>query len=643
MQIKFDAKQSSIPTTKPSKTISGASPKHYGLFLDDGNKFIEFSSNYQGEPIEQSNDRKFLLFDKNVNNLMDDFHMVTLKYHKRKIVYDISRDFRVADKKVYKIEKWEIVCCPDHQSTYIKLDIEPFPNNPEMVYLSFKTPLPDGAYALIKGSLRDYSSGLQKTYTINPSRIYYKFFINKKKLLIGDHCINTVYGSAKGGWDSWLRMSENPWRSVRCSSNKVSPNLKEDEQKAFKESTEEKNALLEQIQKRRKFLAHHPTYHYQTDSFRGTISTVWQDQTAPIIGQNLREAYEKFYYAGLDYQGLSMYALSTAQEFVVEGNFNEAKDFIRKADLYSELSNKCEQAAYEVYMGNTDASVLIAQGIYNASKISAKIGIKSVDPSGGKIFDAIYLATDTAIAHSEGGTKEALKTAEAQIVTMAIFKYSKLEAFGDKTLEQIFASGEIARGSIPIRVDEVFKELSNDPNVLIRAIETAAPELAKASGEVWTKILTEEVSKTMLTAIEQCISDTDRNSERIDAKLEGETKTSRKNNTQLIARIQTHLSKLGYYKGKIDGLYGPQTSYAIKSYQIDNKLPIDSRPSDRLLSHIETQNNKINQTKNDTELIQNTKASKNTSDSEKVKIELKKKFIGYLKRCLSNFRKATVY
>jgi hypothetical protein len=266
-------------------------------------------------------------------------------------------------------------------------------------------------------------------------------------------------------------------------------------------SVTEKENLLEQIQSKRKALSHRPTYHYETSSITGTISTIWTTITAKILAQNLAETYDKFYYAALDYQGMSNKSLNTARDLVIDGKFNEAKEFIRKSDFYHSLSNKCEQAAYEVYKGNLEASVKIAEGIYKGSMASVKIGAKLVDPSGGKIFDALFLAGDTAIAYSEGGTKKALKTAGSKAITMAIFRYAKFERFGNKTLEQIFEAKNVARGTIPIRVDEVFMELSKNPGMLNQAIETAAPELAAASGEHWTKGMIEEVSKVMITAI----------------------------------------------------------------------------------------------------------------------------------------------
>ncbi len=42
-----------------------------------------------------------------------------------------------------------------------------------------------------------------------------------------------------------------------------------------------------------------------------------------------------------------------------------------------------------------------------------------------------------------------------------------------------------------------------------------------------------------------------------------------------VREAQTHLSNLGYYKGKIDGVIGPKTRTAIKSFQREHGLKVD--------------------------------------------------------------------
>jgi len=57
--------------------------------------------------------------------------------------------------------------------------------------------------------------------------------------------------------------------------------------------------------------------------------------------------------------------------------------------------------------------------------------------------------------------------------------------------------------------------------------------------------------------------------------------------------IQTSLKELGYYTGEVDGLYGRNTSKAIKKFQKDNDLDasgdIDSGTEDRLNEKVTTE------------------------------------------------------
>jgi Putative peptidoglycan binding domain len=54
----------------------------------------------------------------------------------------------------------------------------------------------------------------------------------------------------------------------------------------------------------------------------------------------------------------------------------------------------------------------------------------------------------------------------------------------------------------------------------------------------------------------------------------------------LLASAQARLARLGYYRGYVDGSFGPQTSRAVRNYQIDNGLPVTGRLDGRTLSSL---------------------------------------------------------
>ena len=98
----------------------------------------------------------------------------------------------------------------------------------------------------------------------------------------------------------------------------------------------------------------------------------------------------------------------------------------------------------------------------------------------------------------------------------------------------------------------------------------------------------------------------------------------------LVAKIQRELKTHGYYKMKVDGLYGPGTATAIKAYQQDNNLPRDGKPTKKLLAHLESKKEAPNKTNETTEPQKNKKpgtigAAFNEAVDEFIKVIFKKK------------------
>ena len=54
----------------------------------------------------------------------------------------------------------------------------------------------------------------------------------------------------------------------------------------------------------------------------------------------------------------------------------------------------------------------------------------------------------------------------------------------------------------------------------------------------------------------------------------------------IIAQVQEQLARDGYYKGRIDGVQGSRTYYAIRAYERDHSLRVDGAVSDQLLSEM---------------------------------------------------------
>ena len=59
--------------------------------------------------------------------------------------------------------------------------------------------------------------------------------------------------------------------------------------------------------------------------------------------------------------------------------------------------------------------------------------------------------------------------------------------------------------------------------------------------------------------------------------------TARINDDHTVAAVQRRLSQGGYYHGSVDGVIGPATRVAIRSYERNNGLPVDGEIDRQLL------------------------------------------------------------
>jgi hypothetical protein len=65
-----------------------------------------------------------------------------------------------------------------------------------------------------------------------------------------------------------------------------------------------------------------------------------------------------------------------------------------------------------------------------------------------------------------------------------------------------------------------------------------------------------------------------------------EEKVSREVPSNTLAKAEAKLAGLGYYKGSVDGEYGPVIQSAIQQFQQDNGLPVSGRLDLKTLSSL---------------------------------------------------------
>lgn len=68
-----------------------------------------------------------------------------------------------------------------------------------------------------------------------------------------------------------------------------------------------------------------------------------------------------------------------------------------------------------------------------------------------------------------------------------------------------------------------------------------------------------------------------------------DAKSDTKANKAAVGRVQAGLNRLGYKAGPADGLMGPKTRMAIRTYQSDHGLAVDGLATEPLAKHIDSQ------------------------------------------------------
>jgi peptidoglycan hydrolase-like protein with peptidoglycan-binding domain len=54
----------------------------------------------------------------------------------------------------------------------------------------------------------------------------------------------------------------------------------------------------------------------------------------------------------------------------------------------------------------------------------------------------------------------------------------------------------------------------------------------------------------------------------------------------VVIAVQSRLARMGYYRGLIDGVMGPETSFAISAYERDHGLRVDGAISRQLVRNM---------------------------------------------------------
>ena len=102
--------------------------------------------------------------------------------------------------------------------------------------------------------------------------------------------------------------------------------------------------------------------------------------------------------------------------------------------------------------------------------------------------------------------------------------------------------------------------------------------------EAGLKKLRKNMEELLRTCTESLVASVDQERRSDQAMKERERVLAIQN--ALVRQIQKSLLEMGYYEGKVDGLYGPQTKRAIEQYEQDRGLTITGKATQELFADI---------------------------------------------------------
>ena len=202
-------------------------------------------------------------------------------------------------------------------------------------------------------------------------------------------------------------------------------------------------SIKKKTEKLKRIMPAVPEYLYETASFTGAVSTVWTDMTASTLGtKELREKYDEFYTASLNYRSMAEMQLVYANRAIKNNNVDKARQYIDKYHRYIKLFNLSNQGAIATYQGNIESSREFAKGIYEGSKAAAAYGANMVPgPWASSVVDGVFTVTDFAVDGTDIGFSGASKKAISKVIAKTILDHAKFDELGGKSFSQALDEG----------------------------------------------------------------------------------------------------------------------------------------------------------------------------------------------------------
>ncbi|RZN36947.1 MAG: PKD domain-containing protein [Methanophagales archaeon ANME-1-THS] len=257
------------------------------------------------------------------------------------------------------------------------------------------------------------------------------------------------------------------------------------------EVTELRDKINRQLHRQSYYIPYLP----DPNSFTNAVASLWASFTDWISGTDLIEQYDEFYYAGLDYNCLRTTALVNARNSLDKGDIANAKKYLEDSYTYDRLSSMSFAGAADVYIGNLEAGMILAEGIKDGCQASVKFGLSVVNPEAAKAADYVYNGVDFAVECVLLGEEQATKNLIVQTAVSALFNEIKIKELGGRTLSD-YSKNKIGKVTFPM-LQDTFKNNEEVQYALSKIIKEAGVTIEEAEIDILVSSILEELGTSV--------------------------------------------------------------------------------------------------------------------------------------------------
>ena len=177
-----------------------------------------------------------------------------------------------------------------------------------------------------------------------------------------------------------------------------------------------------------------PDYLLAPDSFTAAVATIWGRFTDWVTRTDLTDLYDQLYWTGFGYQESALEALDQAEQALDEGDLTLAEERYRLALRYYSLAESSFDGATQVFLGQIEAGIEVAEEIKEASQLAFE-GVVSVafGPQAAEGVSYVFMAADWYLTRMLEGTEEATRDLLVELFVKELVGNVPLEVLDGRT------------------------------------------------------------------------------------------------------------------------------------------------------------------------------------------------------------------